>query len=189
MELKDQILQYFDQNPESAPDDFVSLNPDVSLPTVISYWTLWKKMSAWRYSQGLEDENVAKKAPVGKKRKELIDEQKLPKSGLGLANPQIQSETNLKSSHHQQHRETGASIRDLREVELISYLIENQTSLVRIIEQSKIQTMKIPSGDITEGLDEEMMQLFDESCQKAGLTRNQGLNLALRDFIQKSIEI
>ncbi len=187
MELKDQILQYFDQNPKSAPEDFVSLNPDVSLPTVISYWTLWKKMSAWRYSQGLEDENVAKKAPIGKKRKELIDEQKLPKSGLGLANPQIQSETNIQSSHHK-HQNSGATIRDLREVELIRYLIENQASLVRIIEQSKIQTMKIPSEDITEGLDEEMMQLFDESCQKSGLTRNQGLNLALRDFIQKSIE-
>lgn len=187
MELRDQILRYFDQNPESSPEDFVASNPEIALSTVRSYWTFWKKMSAWRYSQGLEDENIAKKAPVGKKRKELIKEQKLPQSGLGLANKQIQNEANLKSGKPDKDVYP-PSISDLRQIELINYLIENQEFLVRLVEQSKVQNVRLPAQDLMEGLDEETIQLFDESCTKIGLTRNQGLNIALRDFIQKTIE-
>ncbi len=185
MDIKDQILEFFDQNPESAPEDFVTLNPEVLLPTVESYWALWKKMSAWRFSQGLVDENLSKKAPRGKKKKALIKEQKIPVSGLGVSNTQIQQEVGLQSGSPSAQT-SPSSISDIRQIELMNYLLNNQEVLVRILEHAKYEGLRSTAQDLTEGLDSEMIKLFDESCGKMGLTRNQGLNLALRDFIQKN---
>ena len=179
MELKDQVIRYFDQNPESVPEDFISLNPDVALSTVKGYWELWKKLAAWRYTQGLESENLAKKAPITKKKKELIQEQKIPRTGLGLSNPQIQSQSNDESY--------SPPIRDIQQVELMNYLLDNQESLVKLIEQAKIRSLKDLSASIFKNLDEDTMSLFDKTCSKIGLTRTQGLNVALRDFIHKNM--
>jgi hypothetical protein len=186
MELKDQVIRYFDQNPESGPEDFISLNPDVALSTVKGYWELWKKLAAWRYTQGLEGENLAKKAPITKKRKELIQEQKTPRTGLGLSNPQIQSQSSPKS--YQSNDESySPPIRDIQQVELMNYLLDNQESLVKLIEQAKIRSLKDLSASIFKNLDEDTMSLFDKTCSRIGLTRTQGLNVALRDFIHKNM--
>ena len=179
MEIKDLVIQYFDQYPEGTPEEFVAQYPDVPLQSVYSFWQLWKKLAAWKYTQGLEEENLAKLAPRGKKKKKALKEQKVPQSGLGPANAHVQSENepNYRFEHASQQPAQQQHSR------LIHFLADNEWVLRGVIDQFKQKLSK--NQDYMEGVDEEVLQIFESTCRKRGMNRSQGLNIALRDFIQR----
>ncbi|PCI27418.1 MAG: hypothetical protein COB67_08515 [SAR324 cluster bacterium] len=179
MDKKDRVLEYFDQNPESTPEELVAVIPDISLQAARNFWTLWKKLAAWKYAQGMEEDNLAKLAPRQKKKKKTLEQQKLPQSGLGPANSQIQrAPANAPVD--------GMSFSSLPfssfQLDFLHYLVEKRDILKTIIEQK--QAIPTPSSGL-QAVDPDVMSLFEQACHKAGLTQSQGLNIALRDFIQR----
>lgn len=203
MDTKEKILDYYDRNPGALPEDLVADMPEIDPDMARSYLVLWRKLAAWKYEQGVTRENLALAKRPARAKKEVIKELKLPTQGLASNLPQVIQHTPQSSQPAgQPTMMPGASVLPpalAENLHFFRFIAENQSAIISMVEQYRQnmgKTLDFPASSkgsssaeeesrLLENLNQEMLSRFIQTCEEIGLSKAQGLNIAIRDFLER----